>query len=46
MKKTSGIIGAILFVLGAVLLFAGRSYIKPAFSTPVDIEERALSETQ
>ncbi len=42
MKKTSGIIGAILFVLGAVLLFAGRSYIKPAFSTPVDIEETGM----
>ncbi|MDE5823501.1 MAG: hypothetical protein K2N44_03860 [Lachnospiraceae bacterium] len=42
MKKTSVIIGIILFLLGAVLLFAGRRFIVPAFSTPVDIVEEGM----
>ena len=42
MKKTSKIVGIILFLLGAVLLFAGRRFIVPAFSTPVDIEEEGM----
>ena len=39
MKKLSGIVGAILFLLGGILLLAGRSFVIPAFSKPVDIME-------
>ncbi|MDE7273586.1 MAG: hypothetical protein K2N95_11085 [Lachnospiraceae bacterium] len=42
MKKASGIVGIILFLLGVVLLFATGSYIIPAFSTPVDIAEEGM----
>ncbi|MDE6620870.1 MAG: hypothetical protein K2K74_10370 [Lachnospiraceae bacterium] len=42
MKKTSKIIGIILFLLGVVLLFATRNFIVPAFSTPVDITEEGM----
>ncbi len=44
MKKFSGIVGAIFFLLGAVLLFAGRSFVVPAFSKPVDITEGGIEE--
>ncbi|MCI8973743.1 MAG: hypothetical protein HFH79_09165 [Lachnospiraceae bacterium] len=43
MKKLSGIVGAILFLLGGILLLAGRSFVIPAFSRPVDIMEEGLS---
>lgn len=43
MKKAAGITGIILFLLGIVLLFATRSSIVPAFSTPVDIAEDGMA---
>lgn len=44
MKKLSCIVGAILLILGAILLFAGRSFVIPAFSEPVDIMEGGIEE--
>ena len=44
MKKLSCIVGAILLILGAILLFAGRSFVIPAFSEPVDLMEGGIEE--
>lgn len=44
MKKLSCITGAILLILGAILLFAGRSFVIPAFSEPVDLMEGGIEE--
>lgn len=44
MKSLARITGITFLLLGAVLLFGGRSYIVPAFSTPVDIMDTGMQD--
>ncbi|MDE6917272.1 MAG: hypothetical protein K2P39_10810 [Lachnospiraceae bacterium] len=46
MNKTLKTVGIVLLLLGALLLFAVRGYMMPAFGTPVDIMAEGMEKAQ